>query len=150
MKIAILFCLISLTTYAKWNFKSDYGQTKIYISTDETRLTLNYSETEKKKKQFSKKFVDGLKEDKIKMLGLMGVTNWTVTRSEVFKDTKSTRVELEGSYVNSSGEKVFFKEFHFYSDIKKLQILLTNSSIEKLNQDGKLENIANFRATHDL
>ncbi len=145
MKYLLFFCFFTTSIYAKWSFKSDYGQTKIYISENETRLTINFVETEKKKKEVTKDLIESLKNDKKKMLALMGVTNWKVTSQEIENKKGVSRVILTGSYTDTEGKKTYYKEFHFYSSIKKLQILLINSSKEKLEKDGVLTNISNFK-----
>ena len=74
----------------------------------------------------SKEFFEQVKESKKKVLGLMKITNWEVSSQEWKRRRGYLEWNLEGSYNNSSGERVYFKENHLYFPDKLHQILLTS------------------------
>ena len=77
---------------------------------------------------------------------MIGVKNWKVNRSQVTREGKDiTRVQLDGSFEDYQGRRVYFLEYHYYASNKMLQLLLTHSNRRKLRKDGALAYIKNFK-----
>ena len=122
----------------------------VYISPNSTRLALTSRSTEAKQKKFSKDLLDQLKEDKQKMLSLIGVNEWEISKSDIQKNNDTTNVVLEGSYLDTAGNTTHFVEYHFYAPAKNLQLLLTNENFSKLKLDSQESKIAEFRRSHGV
>ena len=146
--VLLTFILFSNLVFANWNLKRDYEDTLLYMSPNSTRLALSFRTTESKKKKFSQELLDELKEDKQKMLSMIGVNEWEMTKSDVQTNGDVTNIVLEGSYLDTAGNTTHFVEYHFYAPTKKLQLLLTNESSAKLKLDAKESKIAEFKTKH--
>ena len=84
--------------------------------------------------------------DKKKMLAIIGITNWTIKHSKIKKEKGNVVVaRLSGNYNDPNGELVHFTEYHYYRSKRKLQILLTNSNKNKLQQDAQSSRLQKFR-----
>ena len=105
-----------VSTYALLNDRSTLG----VFHTQSLEKPLSWKEAR------SKEFFEQVKESKKKVLGLMKITNWEVSSQEWKRRRGYLEWNLEGSYNNSSGERVYFKENHLYFPDKLHQILLTS------------------------
>ena len=74
----------------------------------------------------SKKFMDEVTKNKKKMLAVMGITDWTMTRQKLTNRKGYMKWNIEGHYKDSSGEQVFFNEVHLYYPRQLHQILITS------------------------
>ena len=144
----ILLFIYSNVSFAKWDLKREYGDTSIYVSEHSTRLTVNYRTTVPKEKKFSKDLIKQIEREKRKLLALIGVRQWRVQRSRVHRNEGQTRVQLSGTYLDNTGTKVYFVEYHFYSASKKLQLLLTNNNLSDLKQDTGMTHIRGFKVKY--
>jgi len=143
--LAFIFIITSTSASASWSLKREYGNTAIYSSQNHTLLTINHKTTVPKIKKFSKKLINKLANDKKKMLDFIGVTDWKVTNSNLERSKEITIITIEGSYRDNQGEVNYFIEKHFYSSASKLQILLTNSDLNKINKDATDSHMQGFR-----
>ena len=151
-KILLLIFFISpIFCFASWKLKTSYEGVSIYTSPHKTRLILR-SDTPQKGEKITKKSIKESAATKRKILAQIGITKWEVSKSSVKKDKKRgvTRVELHGSYRDSSNKPVYFVEHQFYSSTKQLQLLLTNSKKDSLKKDAKLQNLEEFQKKYGL
>ena len=146
--VFILFFMYSNMSFAQWTLKRKYSDTSIYVSEHSTRLTVNYRTTVPKEKQFSEDLIKQIEKEKRKLLSLVGIREWKVTKSRVYKNKGQTRVKLFGSYLDHSGVKIYFFEYHFYTASKKLHLLLTNTSQAALKKDIGINNIRGFKVKY--
>ena len=138
------FCL------ASWTFKSKHGDVPVYISENSTRLAIDYSEIKLKRKKVTRDLLRQIKDKKIEMLKMIGVSKWNIGRTDVSEQEGITTVELTGSYIDSSKSKVYFVEYHHYGDSKRLQLLLTNGKKKDLERDARSSNLRKFRREYDI
>ena len=75
----------------------------------------------------SKKFFEQFKENKRRFLSVMKISNWEVSSQRWKRRKGYLEWNLEGSYNNSSGKKVYFKENHLYFPSKLHQVLITSN-----------------------
>ncbi|MDE0152046.1 MAG: hypothetical protein OXK80_06105 [Bdellovibrionales bacterium] len=115
-----------------WNPHRSYGGVIIYISPNNTRLTLKNKNSNNIPPD---NMVEKTLEEKKKMLSLIGIEDWTVTNSEFKKENENTNLSINGHYTDSKGRKVHFAEKHFYSRRQSLQILMTHFDPDKLDED---------------
>lgn len=151
MSILKVIFLLSATIpfcFAHWILKSEYGDTLIYTSPGQTRLTISYKTTAPKQKNFSLELIKSIAKDKKKMLAMIGIEKWKVEQSSLKKSNGVTSIKLVGSYLDRFGEKVHFVEYHYYTAAKKLQMLLTNNKKESLNSDDQLTTLQKFKVGH--
>ena len=146
----IILAFYSQACFSNWTLKREYGDISIYTSKNSTRLTLNYKTTPFKKKKFTKELLKKVKKTKEKMLSMINVTKWKIdqTSLDIVKDI--TIIKLTGSYVDSNSDVVYFVEYHFYSNTKKLQMLLTNNEINKLKNDATLKKLEILRRKYGI
>ncbi len=74
----------------------------------------------------SKDFFLSLKRDKQKMLGLLGITHWTVNTSQWKKRSDHYELTLRGSYKSTNGQHIRFYEVHLFYASKTQQILVSH------------------------
>lgn len=142
--------MCSQLCFANWSLKRKIDDISIYQSKNLTRLTVNYRSTKLKNKKFTKDLLNKIKKDKEKMLAMIGVTDWKVDKTDLNKKNGVTNIKLAGSYVDSSQEKIYFVEYHYYSKSKRLQILLTNPKKRALDKDAKPVKIEKFKGKYDI
>lgn len=87
----------------------------------------------------SKKFMEEVTKNKKKMLAVMGITDWTMTRQKLTNRKGHLKWSIEGHYKNSSGEQVFFNEVHLYFPRQLHQILVTSSEAGFFKNRGSKE-----------
>ncbi len=156
-KTLFFLCLVlsfSLSFASKENIfllKKTYDNISVHVSSNKTRLTVNYKDTSSKSEKITKEFIQTLEQTKRKMLHLIGVSKWKINKTKVKKLKKGiVRVTLSGSYMNYINQRTYFIEYHFYSPNKKLQLLLTNNKKKWLKKDAELDNIEIFRAKYEM
>ena len=153
IRIFTLFMFIvffSEPSFAAWTLRRSYNDVSIYTSENSTRLSVNYSPTKKKQKRFTKKLLKRVKKEKERMLQIIGVTDWQIDRQDLNVENGVTSIVMTGSYVDSSQDRVYFTEYHYYSDSKKLQILLTNNNKDSLERDARRSNVQEFRRRYGI
>ena len=133
-----------------WELKRHYGQTRIYTSPNNVRLTVRYrTRSPIKKMNFSNQLVGKLQQNKKRMLASIGIKNWKMHNSQVRKQKNGQNfIYLSGSYLDLSGQQIQFVEYHFYRDSRYLQILLTHPQKKTLLKDAKLAKIRDFRVRY--
>ena len=138
-------------TYSQWQLKRNYGDTVIYTNRNKVKLTVRYNTTSPaKRKNFSNTLVQKLQKNKKRMLASIGIKNWRVDKSYVKNLKKHTYIHLQGSYLDTLGNKIQFIEHHFYGASKRLQLLLTHSNQKTLLREAKLSKIKDFRVKYGL
>ena len=80
----LLFFSMPLICQANWNLKTEYEDTSIYVSPDNTRLTLNFKSTQVPidPEKIDSSLIQKTAKAKKRMLAIIGITNWTVTQSK--------------------------------------------------------------------
>ena len=146
MRALVIFAIFATHSVASadWKFSRKYNNSEIYKSEKDTRLILEFKKTKIENLHFTNEMVREMNNQKQRMLGEIGITDFKVDSSNVKKQNRVTKILIEGSYVDSSGLKNYFVEHHFYAPFKRLQILLTNSEENSLKKDSKLSNIQQF------
>ena len=151
--LPLILCLllsVKSSFATDWKFHREYGDTSIYKAKESgTRLTIQYRSTVNKQKVvYPKELMKRLHKDKKRLLGMMGITKWVVDNQKITQKGKDVHMTLKGSYLDSDGLKVFFKEYHYIGTSKKLQLLLTNNSQKNLEKDLSPKDIAGFRVKY--
>ena len=149
LKILILSCTIS-SSFASWKFHNQYDKTFIYKAPLGSRLVVEGKMTATKKKKFTKKFLIEIEKKKEKMLAIIGVTNWQVSKRNIIRHKDYVELNFSGSYRNRKGENIFFVENHYYKPRSKIQFLITNSNKEKLEKDLKENSFEKIKKAHEL
>ncbi len=91
-----------------------------------------------------KGFIEKLENDKKKMLSMMGISNWQVSKRS-WKSNKSKKVlSLYGSYKDRNGNLVNFIEKHHYSKKMTHQALLTIVNKDALSFEKSLNSKLNL------
>ena len=148
--LSLLLTFYSQLVLADWSLTGNYDDNSVYKSENDTRLVASYNSVQFESKKITKNLIETLAKEKEKMLGMMGITAWQVDKTNLEKRGDVTHVRLDGSYVDSSQEKVFFIEYHYYSDTKKLQLLLTNGEKSSLDKDAVYSNLKKIRGQYDI
>ena len=136
--------IFSQFCFANWSLHRRYDDISIYKSKKGTRLTLSSRSTKTKDKKFTKAFLEEIKKDKEKMLTMIGVKDWRIATTKVETKDGVTKVRLQGSYYDTTKQRIHFIEYHYYSNDKKLQLLLTNRKKHLLKIDANVSNIKGF------
>ncbi|MCY4643709.1 MAG: hypothetical protein OXB88_03740 [Bacteriovoracales bacterium] len=145
-----LLFVFSQICFASWNLHKKYDDVSIYKSKKGTRLTVRSSASESRGEKFTKDLLKKLKKDKEKMLAMIGVEDWKISKTNLKTTDGVTSVRLAGSYMDKTQKIVHFVEYHYYSNDKKLQLLLTNRSKGLVERDSKPSNIKRFRNEHSI
>lgn len=138
----VLTFLVGHNSFAKWQFHRKFGRTTIYKDSEiSARLISNYSTTTVgyRRANFSKSNLAKLHDGRKQALEFTGVKSWKLDKSQVIEEKSVSKIVLTGSYIDSLKNKIYFKEFHYYSPSSKLQILTTVESkdnLSKISEDG--------------
>ena len=75
----------------------------------------------------TKSFFTKVKSQKQKMLSLIGITNWTVSKSQWTAKRNHHELIIKGSYQNRARQIISFYEVHLFYKHKTYQILVSHS-----------------------
>lgn len=160
LKLSILLCIVLSTTFAysdssNWILKKKYDDVSIYTykkspNKESTRLIIKFKKSKIDPSKINKTFVKKTYKTKAKMLDFIKISNWTVKKTRIKNKKNMTRVIVSGFYKDPAKNKVYFKEYHFYSPKKQLQILLTNNNKKQLKKRATLSAIKKFRKKYKI
>lgn len=159
LKLSIL-CIVfnsglAYSASSSWIFKKKYDDVSIYthknlVKSESTRLMIRFQKSKIDLSKINKSFIKKIHKEQVKMLDFMKVTDWTVKNIKIKSKKGMTRVMVSGFYKDPKQNKVYFKEYQFYSSKKYLQILLTNNTKKQLKKQATLNTIKEFRKTYKL
>lgn len=118
-----------LAAASDWN-KSEMDESKIWIHKKNSDITgtiltikrdgpLNWNDINKSS------FYQRLEESKKRSLGIIGIHEWKASHYKFETVNGVERLMIEGTYVDSSGLEVLFKEIHVFQAQKTIQLLHT-------------------------
>ena len=146
----ILFIfLFSPFSYGKWTLSRNYGDVSIYKSSNSTRLTVSFKDIPPQSFNL-KKAVKKTKEQKRRMLSMMGLENWDISSHHVTKKGDTSKLYLRGTYNDSKNRKVHFVEHHYYTQKGTLQMLLTHQDSSVLERDSQETALGSIRKKYEL
>lgn len=145
MKYKIVLCFILLTQFAfastnfkNWNLKNDFQTTKVWQHKSDQSLYASLEQSNIPSEKEYKNFLKDIKKiqlEKKKTLGLIGVSDWTASKSSWVKVSNRDFFEVEGTYTDNFDETVHFKEFHFIKDKSVVKVLFTSTKNSALNKN---------------
>jgi hypothetical protein len=138
------------SSHANWTFSKKYDTTSIYKGAQGSRLVVESKMTVTKDKKFTESFLKGVESKKARMLKFIGVTQWNVTKRNIKTINGQVELFFSGSYRNRKGERIYFHENHFYKSKSKIQFLITNKNLKKLNLDMSGDSYSKIKKEHDL
>lgn len=145
LTLVTLLLLFSSSSFAKWSLKKKYDDVSIYKSLNNTRLNITKMPFSHNEDYVTLNLIKNVEKQKKKMLEVIGLRDWQMSHFQKFQNY----FILYGSYLNKSGKKVYFKEFHYLERNKKVQILLTNFDRSLLEEDGKESFIKTIRDEYE-
>ena len=115
-----------------WNPVREFNGVSTYtLSDDRETVGIFYTQSLEKSLSWqearSKKFFDQVNTNKKEILSAMGITNWKMSFQKWKKKKGYLEWNVKGSYNNSSGELIYFKENHLYFSDRVQQVLMTSS-----------------------
>jgi hypothetical protein len=130
--IAFFILFLPLKVWAlEWKLSSDLDGVKVWQLNSDSSVTgsLQIRDTSKRldwSREGKEKFFKSLSERKKQVLALVGVTNWEAKDYHwTTKDDNSHELRVSGSYYDSAGTHIQFKEVHIFQKGKTLQLLQT-------------------------
>lgn len=122
---------------------SDMEDSKVWLHKKNSNITgslqtltreepLDWSKIDKRK------FYQDLEASKKRSLSIVGVKDWKASQYKFENNEGTERLIIEGSYVDSAGVEVIFKEVHVFRLKETVQLLHTRP--KELAQDKTFEN----------
>lgn len=125
-----ILCLPVKAWALEWKLSSDWDGVKVWQLISDSNITGSLQIHEaNKNRDWSQKgkenFFQSLSQRKKKVLALIGVTNWEAKDYQWITQSKHHELRVTGSYYDSTGNKIKFKEIHVFQKEKTLQLLHT-------------------------
>ena len=131
------FTLFSYSLSNQWKLSRSYGDIRIYISPNQTRLTVSMNQDLSKEFKIQKDMIEKTAKTKRQMLSMMGMEDWEISSRGITIEKEKAKLFIQGSYIDSKNRKVYFVEHHDYTSNKSLQMLLTHFDPLVLKQDSE-------------
>lgn len=148
--ILLILLLFSSMSYGKWTLSRSYGDINIYISANQTRLTVSFKEDLSKDFKITKDMIEKTAGQKRQMLSMMGLADWKVSSNRVTTQKDSAKLYIQGEYTDSKSRKVHFVERHYYTPKGALQMLFTHSDLAVLRRDSREKELKSIKQEYDF
>ena len=128
-----VFLCISTSSLAKESLRlvQNSKDTKVWKS-KELLIAVQHKNKGLSRLEMGPQFLEKIKQDKVKFLQKIGLTNWRFNNFTQAKEDDTFRLNFTGSYFDSSKRKVYYKEVHLYTSKNTTQALISSNNKKKI------------------